>query len=302
MLSGLALLSPATKIFLNSENSIELEGNPDEFRFIHTACLKAQLGPVWKDQWGGLESVSNNLTQTGFKGLKIDSGDFINPGLPFSENLNFVQNLNEYGLHLAGLGKSELDLPEEDLSELLRAATFPVINTNYIFKNQELDKATRKHLIIRVGKYRLGVIAVADELGGIEKSVKNPIKTAHREAESLKYFRACDYVICLANLESKADSKDERLIQLAKSSSHIDFILDSNPAVAKPALRVVKNKSGQDVFLSRTLDRATYLGDYTITFSREFSTGLMNSRSRIPGVEIPMLSASLLNELSNQTA
>ncbi|MFC3415408.1 bifunctional UDP-sugar hydrolase/5'-nucleotidase [Algoriphagus hitonicola] len=299
LLGGLAFLAPAAKVFSNSEASIDLVDSSGELRFVHTTGVKGQNDPVWKAEFGGLNSISKSLIDEDFQGLKIDSGDFLNSEVSFSENLEFVQNLRNYGLHLAGLGKTELNLSESQLMELSKKASFSLVNTNYRFENTDLDQAIKKHLIVNFGKYKMGVIAVSDELGSISKKVNNPIETALRESQLLKYLYACDLVVCIVNFELKHGDENQ-INKLAKKAEHIDFILDANPAQTRPGLTLVKDQAGDEVFISRVLNFGKYIGDFSVRFTPKYAKCLVSNYSRIPAVKNPRLAASLIHELSSQ--
>jgi 2',3'-cyclic-nucleotide 2'-phosphodiesterase (5'-nucleotidase family) len=300
LLGGLAFLAPTTKIFNRSKNSIHLDGGLGELRFVHTSGLKGRRDPSINGRLGGLNAISENLTELSFQGLKIDSGDFLDSKQSFEENLNFVQSLSNYGLHLAGLGRAELDLSETQLLELSKKASFSLINTNYRFNNPELNQAIDKHLIVNFGKYKMGVIAVADDFGAISKKVNNPAKSALRESEKLKYLHACDLVVCIVNFKSMPNNENSPISNLAQKAEHIDFILDANTIAARPGLNLIKDRSGDDVLISRVLDSGKYLGDFSVSFTPKYSKCRVSNYSRIPGLKNPSLAASLIHELSNQ--
>lgn len=301
LLGGLAFLAPVANAFSKSKNSIELADSLGELRFVHTAGLKGQLGPTLKGQFGGLNYIAESLAEAAFDGLRIDAGDFLDPRQSFSENLDFVQNLSNYGLHLAGLGKSELDLSEYQLLELAQKATFSLVNTNYRFKNPELDQAIHKHLIINFGKYKMGVIAVADEFGSLSKNVSNPIKSALRESELLKSFHSCDMVVCLVNFDSNPDIQTTPLIdRLAEKAEHIDFILSAKTTGTRPGLNLIKDRSGDDVLISTVMDSGKYLGDFSVTFTPKYAKCMVANYSRFPGRKNPKLAASFIHELSKK--
>lgn len=300
LLGGFAIFAPVANAFCKSKNSIDLAHSSGELRFVHTAGLNGQTGPTLKGQFGGLNSISESLAEVSFQGLKIDAGDFLDPKQSIAENLEFVQSLTKYGLHLAGLGKTELSLSEHQLLELAEKATFPLINSNYRFKNPEIDQVINKHLIVNFGKYKMAVIAVADEFGALSKNVKNPIKTAIRESELLKSFHACDLVVCIVNFESKPETKSSSIDRLAKIAEHIDFILDANTSTSRAGLNLIKDRSGDDVLISNVLDSGNFLGDFSVTFSPKYSKCMVSNYSRIPGLKKPSLTASIIHELSNQ--
>lgn len=300
ILGGLAFFAPIAKAFSKSKNSIHLSEGSGELRFVHTAGLKGQFGSSPKGKFGGLNAIAESLSEVAFQGLKIDAGNFLDPNQSFAANLNFVERLATYGLHVAGLGKSELDLSASQLLELADKATFPLLNSNYRFDNSDLDETVLKHLIVNFGKYKLGVIAVADDFGAIPKKVKNPIQSALRESELLKSFHACDLVVCIVNFESKTDTNISAINRLAEKAEHIDFILNANTTSVRPGLNLIKDRSGDDVMISSVLDSGNYLGDFSVSFTPKYSKYMVANCSRIPGLKNPILAASIIHELSNQ--
>ncbi|ERM80582.1 hypothetical protein P872_12710 [Rhodonellum psychrophilum GCM71 = DSM 17998] len=301
LLGGLAFLAPVANAFGKSKKSIELANNLGELRFVHTAGLKGQSGPTLKGQFGGLNDIAESLAEATFNGLKIDAGDFLDPSQSFSDNLEFVKNLSNYGLHLAGLGKTELDLSEDQLLELTKKATFSLVNTNYRFINPELDQVINKHLIVNFGKYKMGVIAVADEFGSLPKNVRNPIKSALRESELLKSFHSCDMVVCLVNFDSNPDIQNPSIDRLAEKAEHIDFILSANTTSTRPGLNLIKDRSGEDVLISTVMDSGKYLGDFSVTFTPKYAKCMVANHSRIPGPKNQTQATSIIHEISTQS-
>ena len=301
ILGGLAFFAPIAKTFSKSKNSIDLSDLSGELRFVHTAGLNGQLESSSKGRYGGLNSIAESLAEAAFLGLKIDAGNFLDPNQSFAAHLEFVERLTTYGLHVAGLGSTELDLSATQLLEITEKASFPLLNSNYQFENSELDDAVLKHLIVNFGKYKLGVIAVADDFGTIPKKVKNPIQTALRESELLKSIHACDLVVCLVNFESKTDKNFSVINRLAEKAEHIDFILDTNTTNERPGLKLIKDQSGDDVMISRVLDFGNFLGDYSVSFTPKYTKYLVSNYSRIPGLNNPHLASSFILELSTIT-
>lgn len=147
------------------------------------------------------------------------------------------------------------------LEKVVRAATFPIVSSNYDFSQTALSGLIEPYLILKREGLTIGVIGIGIRPGGLVSSENykgmkylDPVQTANRLAAQLRMQHKCDIIICLSHLGYNPDTR------LAESTRNIDLIIGghSHTFMEQPDIR--KNLDDKDVMVYQTAGRGVYVG------------------------------------------
>ena len=195
--------------------------------------------------------------------LLFDAGDFLQ-GTPYFNLFKGqveVEAMNMMGYDAVTLGNHEFDYGLEVLEQVVRAATFPVVASNYDFSETALSGLIEPYLILKRGGVKIGVIGIGIRPQGLVSSENykgmkdlDPLQTANILPAELRSKHRCDVIICLSHLGYNPDTK------LAESTRNIDLIIGghSHTFLEEPDIR--KNLDNKDVMVYQTAGRGVYVG------------------------------------------
>jgi 5'-nucleotidase len=195
--------------------------------------------------------------------LLLDAGDFLQ-GTPYFNLFKGeveVEAMNMMGYDAVTLGNHEFDYGLEILEKVVRAATFPIVSSNYDFSETALAGLIKPYLILNRDGVRIGIIGIDVKPEGLISSANwtgmkylDPVATANRLAAQLRTQHRCDIVICLSHLGYEPDTR------FAASTRNIDLIIGghSHTFMEEPDLR--KNADNRDVMIYQTAGRGVYVG------------------------------------------
>jgi 5'-nucleotidase len=195
--------------------------------------------------------------------LLLDAGDFLQ-GTPYFNLFKGqveVEAMNMMGYDAVTLGNHEFDYGLEILEKVVRAATFPIVSSNYDFSETALAGLIKPYLILNRDGVRIGIIGIDVQPEGLISSANwagmkylDPVDTANRLAAQLRTQHRCDIVICLSHLGYEPDTR------FAASTRNIDLIIGghSHTFMEEPDLR--KNADNRDVMIYQTAGRGVYVG------------------------------------------
>ena len=195
--------------------------------------------------------------------LLLDAGDFLQ-GTPYFNLFKGqveVKAMNMMGYDAVTLGNHEFDYGLEILEKVVRAATFPIVSSNYDFSETALAGLIKPYLILNRDGVRIGIIGIDVQPEGLISSANwagmkylDPVDTANRLAAQLRTQHRCDIVICLSHLGYEPDTR------FAASTRNIDLIIGghSHTFMEEPDLR--KNADNRDVMIYQTAGRGVHVG------------------------------------------
>ncbi|PTR01416.1 hypothetical protein C8P68_101650 [Mucilaginibacter yixingensis] len=276
LITGAALLhkSLANAAIINQPGS----GTPSQLNVYCSNDLQGQIESVYKEM-GGLSLIKKKMQNEQTEGLLLDAGGFINPAQSLAHQQKMIGMMNSIGYHAAGLSGHELQAGADYLVNLAADMKFNLVNCNHHFSGP-LAAIVKPYIIININGVKTGITGVCSPITGVAHT--EVMGAANRAARHLKERERCQWVICLAHLDSddKADSH-----QLAKQSSHIDMIVAGNNARLSTNINVAFNKLSHEVILTQG-------ARYGLMFSRTIigfdGNGLKNSiaaKQFIPGVD-----------------
>lgn len=204
--------------------------------------------------------------------LYFDSGDFFQGSAYFTMFKGEVEVglMNQMGIDATTIGNHEFDFGLENMAEMFRKATFPILCANYDFTGTPVEGLTKPWIIIKRNGVKIGVFAVSPKLQGLV-SDKNcagvkyldPGKVALETATMLKQEKKCDIVICISHLgwNSYRAEDDQYMIE---HSRNIDLVLGGHSHTFMSQLEYWNNMDGKPVPVDQNGKSACFVGKMVI--------------------------------------
>jgi len=172
------------------------------------------------------------------------------------------------------LGNHEFDCGLEILKEIVDAAKFPFITTNYDFSETILAGLTKEYVIFENEGLKVGVIGLGINPEGLIALVNyegmkylDPIESANKAAAYLKEQEGCDLIVCLSHLGYYQGEEKLGDITLAKKSRNIDIILGGHTHTFFNEPIYVTNLDGKEVVINQTGEKGINVGRLDITLN-----------------------------------
>ena len=237
--------------------------------------INAQLPDTMKAGRGGFLRRIAMLKEERAKNpdlLYFDSGDFFQGSAYFTMFKGEVEIglMNQMGIDATTIGNHEFDFGLENMAEMFKKATFPILCANYDFTGTVMEGLTKPWVVIKRNGVKIGVFAVCPKLEGLV-SAKNcvgvkyldPGKVALETATMLKQQKKCDVVICISHLgwESNRGEDDQYMIQ---NSRNIDLVLGGHTHTYMTQLEHWNNMDGQPVAVDQNGKSAIFVGKMVV--------------------------------------
>lgn len=227
--------------------------------FVRRAALIKQL----REKYG-----ENNM-------LLFDSGDF-SQGSPYYNVFKGeaeIDLMNVMGYDACTIGNHEFDYGLENMARIFKKASFPVVCSNYCFKNTSLEGVVRPYVILHRGGLKIGVLGVGPELRGLvyeefygNVTYMEPVKAGNEIASFLKTKKHCDLVICLSHLGWQGRVSDETLIA---NTRNIDMVLGGHTHSYFDKPLFYKNLDGKMIPLQQMGKYGRFLGWIILDFEKK---------------------------------
>ncbi|HQV00885.1 MAG TPA: metallophosphatase, partial [Bacteroidia bacterium] len=157
-------------------------------------------------------AIIHQIRNTERNVLLLDAGDMFQ-GTPYYNMFGGeveIKLMSLLGYDAGTIGNHDFDNGIDALAKQLIHANFPLINSNYDFKNTAMEGKTLPHKIFEKDGIRIGVFGMGIELKGLVPDklygatiYYNPIESAAKQAHYLKKTQHCDLIICLSHLGYK---------------------------------------------------------------------------------------------------
>ncbi len=269
-----SLLAQDTKkgqVKLTVLHTNDTHSNIDPFPANH-AKFPNRGGVVWRDQL--IKKIRSEEEHV----LLLDAGDMFQ-GTPYFNKYKGVLEMklmSEMGYEAATMGNHEFDLGLNGFKNARKYASFPFVCSNYDFSDTILKDETVKHLIVRKGKLKIGILGLGVELEGLvpklcyeDAKYLDPIAAANEQATFLK-DKGCHFVICLSHLGFEyADPNKVSDKLLARSTRNIDLIIGGHTHTFLDAPVEETNLDGKKVLINQVGWAGVNLGRMDFYFSRE---------------------------------
>ena len=218
--------------------------------------INAQLPDTMKAGRGGFLRRIAMLKEERAKNpdlLYFDSGDFFQGSAYFTMFKGEVEVglMNQMGIDALTIGNHEFDFGLENMAEMFKKATFPILCANYDFTGTVMEGLTKPWIVIKRNGVKIGVFAVCPKLEGLV-SAKNCVGQ-----------KKCDVVICISHLgwESNRGEDDQYMIQ---NSRNIDLVLGGHTHTYMTQLEHWNNMDGQPVAVDQNGKSAIFVGKMVV--------------------------------------
>jgi 5'-nucleotidase len=255
---------------------------------LHTNDVHSHIDPFPENDpinpnSGGVVARSNliNFIKKGNPNtLVLDAGDVFQgtPYFNFFEGEVELKLMSKMGYNASTLGNHEFDNGIEKLAKSLKHANFSFLNSNYTFKNTELENKISKYKIFNVDGIKIGVFGLGIELNGlVEKKLYtginylDPVEISIDITNELKFNHNCDLIICLSHL-GFSYSKDKNImcdLVLAKKTRNIDLIIGGHTHTFLEKPVQIKNLDDKNVLINQVGCFGINLGKIDFYFSDE---------------------------------
>ena len=204
--------------------------------------------------------------------LYFDSGDYFQGSAYFTMFKGEVEIglMNQMGIDASTIGNHEFDFGIENMANMFKKATFPILCANYDFTGTVMEGICKPYTIIKRNGVKIGVFAVCPKLKGLV-SDKNcpgvkyldPAKVALETATMLKEDKKCDMVICISHLgwNSNRGEDDQYMISWSRN---IDLVLGGHTHTYMPVMEYWKNMDGKSVAVDQNGKHAVFVGKIVV--------------------------------------
>ena len=204
--------------------------------------------------------------------LYFDSGDYFQGSAYFTMFKGEVEIglMNQMGIDASTIGNHEFDFGIENMANMFKKATFPILCANYDFTGTVMEGICKPYTIIKRNGVKIGVFAVCPKLKGLV-SDKNcpgvkyldPAKVALETATMLKTDKKCDMVICISHLGWNSNRGEDDQYMISRSRN-IDLVLGGHTHTYMPVMEYWKNMDGKSVAVDQNGKHAVFVGKIVV--------------------------------------
>ncbi|HLK98635.1 MAG TPA: metallophosphatase [Hymenobacter sp.] len=252
---------------------------------LHTNDVHSRLDPFPMDGSrnagrGGVArraTIIRQIRQDQKNVLLFDAGDIFQ-GTPYFNLYKGepeILAMNQLGYDAGTIGNHDFDGGIDNMVTQFGKASFPLLISNYDFKNTVLDGRTTPYKVFVKDGIRLGVFGLGIKPEGLipkdayrETKYLDPIEIGNDVAAHLRNEQKCDYVICLSHLGFKYDGPTVSDNVLVAQTRHIDGIIGGHTHTFLDAPVLVNNVDGQPVWINQVGFAGINLGRIDLTFER----------------------------------
>lgn len=255
---------------------------------LHTNDVHSRIDPFPMDGsrlqgMGGVASratLINQIRKAEKNVLLLDSGDIFQGTPYFNMYLGEIEikAMTALGYDAATIGNHDFDGGMENLKNQLKWADFPVISSNYDFKDSPLHDSIPSYVIKNVDGIKVGIFGLGIELQGlVPKNLygntiyHDPIMKGNTIAHFLKNELQCEYIICLSHLGYSYKESKISDVNLAPLLNHVDLILGGHTHTFLDNAILTKNKEGNPLIINQVGWAGVMLGRIDISFERNKS-------------------------------
>ena len=208
--------------------------------------------------------------------LLFDSGDFSQGSSYYTMFKGDVEVglMNRMGYDAATIGNHEFDFGLENMTRLFKMCKFPIVCSNYDFKDTELAQIVKPYIIIKRCGVKIGIFGLCPKLKGLVSTKNyepleylNPSEVAQQMIDLLKKEKKCDVVICLSHLGWEiSDFPCDRVIRETRG---LDLVLDGHTHTYLPQLEYVNDLDGRPVPVDQNGKHAAFVGKLKLDLSKK---------------------------------
>lgn len=269
-----------------------------QLTILHTNDVHSRIEPFPEDGGrnagqGGVAkraSLIKQIRKDSPHTLLLDAGDIFQ-GTPYFNQFGGeleIELMSQMGYDAATMGNHDFDAGIDGFLKQLHRADFPFITSNYGFKDTPLYGRTVTNKVFDFGDIRVGLYGLGIELRGLVASELyldtvyfDPVETAVRYEQFLKYEMKCDYVICLSHLGFRYSSDKVSDIKLAQNTGETDLIIGGHTHTFMQEPHIEKNLKGQPVIINQVGFAGIMLGRLDIYFEQKRKRRFIKSHNAV---------------------
>lgn len=166
--------------------------------------------------------------------LLLDGGDMFQ-GTPYFNYFKgdlILKLMSRMGYDAGTLGNHEFDNGLPTIDSALQQALFPLVSSNYDFRDTQLSGKIKTHHIVEKGGIRIGIYGLGIDPKGLvdpknfgSARYLDPLQTTLKMEEMLKKEHSCDLVIALSHLGLEYEHSKISDTTLAPQTRHTDLII-----------------------------------------------------------------------------
>jgi len=210
--------------------------------------------------------------------LLFDAGDIFQGTPYFNKFYGEVELrlMSEIGYNAATIGNHEFDNGLVKLSNALKFANFPFINSNYDFSNTPMKDKVLPYKVFEVEGVKVGVFGLGVELAGLvspdmygKTIYRDAAEVAAQTAYLLKKNLKCDLIVCLSHLGLKYENDKISDMSLARQSKYIDVIIGghSHTPIDKPYR--IRNSDNKEIIICQVGSSGVKIGRLDFYFGKK---------------------------------
>ena len=271
-------------------------------------------------RYSNVSALKNELESAGAEVLLVDAGDHIQ-GTAFGsmdKGATILKLMNAADYDLATLGNHEFDYGMEGAMNAIQWADFPYVSANFYHENngnntgtvldaykvfdfgetevafigittpETFTKSTPAYFQDGNGNYIYG-IAGGDDGAALYTTVQSAIDAASKEA---------DIVIGLGHLGDDAASKPWTSEEVIANTTGLDAFIDGHSHSTVEG-KAVKDKDGNDVWLTQTGEYLNAVGKMTIKADGSIATELVKEYKNTDD-RVRVIEENWINEINGQ--
>lgn len=209
--------------------------------------------------------------------LLLDAGDIFQ-GTPYFNLYKGeieMKTMSALGYDVSTMGNHDFDGGLELLRTQLSHARFPLVVSNYDFRDTPMEGQVRDYYVKELDGLRVGIFGLGIEMKGLipDALVGNtryldPVVKANEISRLLKEDIKCDYIICLSHLGYQYRNEKISDLRLAPLLNHVDLIIGGHTHTFLDKAQVVKDKDGKPLIINQVGWGGVLLGRIDIEFER----------------------------------
>lgn len=277
--SGAALLA----LGLNSE-SLFAKDDFKKLTILHTNDVHSRIDPFPLDGSrnagrGGVApraALINKIRAEEKNVLLFDAGDIFQ-GTPYFNLWGGeleIKMMSMMGYDAGIMGNHDFDNGVEGFVKQLPHANFPIISSNYDFRDTPMADKSVPYKIFNKQGIKIGVYGLGIALDGLVNPVQygntkylDPLEKALKYEQELKFKHKCDLVICLSHLGYKYPEQKISDVVLASNLYLTDLIIGGHTHTFLTSPDSIKNKNGNETLVNQVGFAGINLGRIDYVFS-----------------------------------
>lgn len=207
--------------------------------------------------------------------LLFDSGDFSQGSPYYTLFKGDVEAglMNEMHYDAGTIGNHEFDYGLENMARVFRLLNFPILCSNYDFKDTPLKDIVKPYTIIKRKGVKIGVFALCPKMAGLVVKENyeplqylDPIEVAKKMVATLQ-AQHCDMIICLSHLGWQIEGDDD--VKLISATRGIDLVLGGHSHSLLKNLEYVNNLDGKAIPVDQNGKNAIWIGKLSLTLDKK---------------------------------